>query len=111
MNQLLDQIDALEVVSRDQQRRIDELESDKTHQQRRIDELESRIDALESDGTKKRQITEANGLVTKRIRMVTVDFSFIDRNIIIQIALYLPTIDLTNLGRTCGRFGLSQDGQ
>jgi len=93
MNQLLKRIDALEVVSRDQQRRIDELESDKRNRQRQMYELESRIDALESNDTKKRQITVANGLVTKCIRTVTVDLSLFDNNIlVIHIASFLSKL-------------------
>ena len=112
MNRLLERIDALEEVSREQQRQIDELNLDKRNQQRQIDELESRIDALEGEA-KKRQITVAN-VSTKRIKISTGikgDLYALDINIINYIVSHLPPADLVNVGRTCGRFGLILGGQ
>ena len=112
MNRLLERIDTLEEVSRDQQSRIIELNSDKRNQQRRIDELESRNDALEGEA-KKRQITVANGS-TKRTKIsLKIKFNLfaLDSNIVHYIVSHLPPADLVNVGRTCGRFGLAQDGQ
>ena len=67
MNQLLERIDALEELCRRQQRRIDELQLGKINHGRQINELESRIDALEREANRKRQITAADRS-TKRIK-------------------------------------------
>ena len=107
MNQLLERVDALEKVSRDQQRRIDELNSDRTNQQLRIEELESRVRALEGE-TKKRQIEAAGGLA-KRIKISghTVDLSMFEGNLVVKMLTYLAPSDFVNVGRTCRRFGSS----
>ena len=111
MNQLLERNNALEEVSNDQQQWIKKLKSDKTIQQCQINKLESRMDALKSENTNKRQVTAANTLVTKKIRTVTIDLSCFGKNIVIHIVSYLNVIDLANLWRTCGRFGLTLDDQ
>ena len=94
MNQLLERIDALERVSRDQQRQIDESNSVKIIQQHRIDELESRVRALEGDA-RKRQIEVANGS-TKRIKVsgISADLSVFDGNLVVKILSYLLPADL-----------------
>ena len=89
MNQLLERVDALERVSRDQQRRIDELNSDRMNQQLRIDELESRVRELEGE-TKKRQTEAADGSTTRiKISGYTVDLSVFDGNLVAKMLSYL----------------------
>ena len=50
-------------------------------------------------------------MVTKKIRTVTVDLAFFGKDTLIHIASFLATNDLANLGRMCGRFGLTQGSQ
>ena len=111
MNQMLERVDALEKVSWDQQRRIDELNSDRRNKRLQIDELESRVRKLKCE-SKKRQIEAVDGS-TKRIKIsgVTVDLSMFDGNLVLKVLSYLAPADLVNAGRTCRRFGLTQDGQ
>ena len=39
------------------------------------------------------------------------DLFVLDNNVVTCIVSYLPPVDLVNVGRTCGRFGLIREGQ
>ena len=56
----------------------------------------------------------ANSSATKRSEIssgTTVDLSIFDQNVVLHVASFLSAIDLTQLGRTCGRFGVASDGR
>lgn len=115
MEQLREHIQVLERVIREQRRRIDDLESDNRKQQRLIDTLlESRTDVPDEEITERREVAVIVGPLTKRIeisRIVTVDLSVFDKNIVIHVGAYLRPTDLVNLERTCGKFGRIQGGE
>ena len=107
-------IHALEELFRNQQRRVDKLESGETNQQRRIDQLESRIEALEREANRKRQIAAADRS-TKRIKVPADEidglFLSLDDDLFLKIVSHLRPADLANVGRACSRFGAARDGR
>lgn len=116
-HQLRERIEALERLAEEQRRRIDELESENGDQQRLIDALlGSKADSPDGERAGSREVTVIAGPLTKRLTKrveisVTVDLSLFDKNVVIHIASYLCTMDLVNLGRTCGKFGRIQGGE